>query len=40
MTNKNEWEDFYERNVADPNSTYKIELNEGQYLSDIKELFI
>lgn len=40
MTNKNEWEDFYERNVADPNPTYKIELNEGQYLSDIKEVFI
>ena len=40
MTNEKSWEEFYNNNLFDKNPTYKIELQKGQYLSDIKELFI
>lgn len=40
MTNQESWDDFYNKNINDKNPTYKIELKEGQYLSDIKDLFI
>ena len=40
MANQKYWDEFYEKNVNDKNPTYKIKLNAGQYLSDIKELFI
>lgn len=40
MTNKNAWKTFYHNNSNDTYATYKIELNEGQYLSDIKNIFI
>ena len=40
MTNEKSWEEFYNNNLFDENPTYKIELQKGQYLSDIKEWFI
>ena len=40
MTNQKAWDDFYERNVDDTKATYKIKLKKGQYLSDIKDMFI
>lgn len=40
MTNQKSWNEFYEENINDKNSTYKIKLNSGQYLSDIKGLFV
>ena len=40
MTNKNSWKKFYYQNESDPKPTYKIKLKPGQYLSDIKDLFI
>jgi len=40
MTNKDIWEKFYNENKNDSNPTYKVELKKGQYLSDIKNLFI
>ena len=40
MTNNKNWNEFYEKNLMDPNPTYKIKLNTGEYLSDIKDLFI
>ena len=39
MTNVKDWNFFYSRNKNDTKPTYKIELNEGQYLSDIKNKF-
>lgn len=40
VANENNWVKFYEENSNDPNATYKIELKKGQYLSDIKNLFM
>lgn len=40
MTNKKSWYEFYEKNINDKNPTYKVKLESGQYLSDIKDLFI
>ena len=40
MTNPKNWDEFYEKNINDNNPTYKIKLNSGQYLSDIKDIFI
>lgn len=40
MTNQEHWDEFYDENVNDKNAKYKIELKSGQYLSDIKDLFI
>lgn len=40
MTNKKSWDEFYKKNVEDKNPTYKIELKKGEYLSDIKNIFI
>lgn len=40
MTNKKSWEEFYYQNESDTKPTYKIKLKHGQYLSDIKDLFI
>jgi len=39
MTNDEAWMQFYESNINDLYSKYKIELKEEQYLSNIKELF-
>ena len=39
MTNVKDWNLFYSRNKNDTNPTYKIQLDEGQYLSDIKNKF-
>lgn len=40
MTNKKSWNEFYQQNINDKNPTYKIKLKPGQYLSDIKDLFV
>jgi hypothetical protein len=40
MTNKKEWEQFYISNVSDLSAAYKIELKKGQYLSDIRDMFL
>ena len=40
MTNKKSWDEFYVKNINDNNPTYKIKLKSGQYLSDIKDLFV
>ena len=40
MTNKKSWNEFYQQNINDKNPTYKIKLKSGQYLSDIKDLFM
>ncbi|ORX85464.1 hypothetical protein BCR32DRAFT_241761 [Anaeromyces robustus] len=41
MTNENSWKRFYIENSNDTKPKYKIELKEGQYLSDIiNQLFI
>ena len=40
MTNQEHWDQFYDENVNDKNAKYKIELKSGQYLSDIKDLFL
>ena len=40
MTNQANWDGFYEQNILDKKPTYKIELKSGQYLSDIKDLFL
>ena len=40
MTNKKAWEQFYNDNVNDENPTYKVKLESGQYLSDIKDAFV
>lgn len=40
MASSNMWEKFYYKNVSDNNATYKIELEKGMYLSDIKDMFI
>jgi len=39
MTNKETWKNFYYSNVADKNATYKVELKNKQYLSDIRNMF-
>ena len=39
MTNKNIWNYYYHQNKNDTKPYFKIELNEGQYLSDIKNQF-
>ena len=39
MTNVKDWNLFYSRNKNDTKPTYKIQLDEGQYLSDIKNKF-
>lgn len=40
MTNEKSWYQFYNDNLLDKNPAYKIKLKKGQYLSDIKDLFI
>lgn len=40
MTNQEHWDNFYDENVNDEFAKYKIELKSGQYLSDVKDLFI
>ena len=40
MTNITKWNEFYESNFNDKNPTYKIILKSGQYLSDIKDIFV
>lgn len=40
MTETKEWKRFYEENRNDIRPKYKIELNSGQYLSDIKNIFL
>jgi len=40
MTSENAWNNFYEENEFDNKPKYKIKLKKGQYLSDIKDLFI
>ena len=40
MTNKEIWEEFYNINVNDDKPTYKIKLQKGQYLYDIRNYFI
>jgi len=40
MTNPNNWNEFYEKNINDTKPTYKIKLKSKQYLTDIKDLFI
>ena len=39
MTNEKEWLNFYEKNLNDKAPLYKIKLQSGQYLSDIKDNF-
>ena len=39
MTNVKDWNLFYSRNKNDTKPSYKIQLDEGQYLSDIKNKF-
>lgn len=39
MTNQESWNEFYDKNVNDSNPTFKIKLNAGEYLSDIKNRF-
>ena len=39
MTNIRDWNLFYTQNKNDTKPTYKIELYEGQYLSEIKNKF-
>ena len=39
MTNAKDWNLFYSRNKNDIKPAYKIQLDEGQYLSDIKNKF-
>lgn len=40
MTNERDWIQFYDQNQNDTEAAYKIELQAGQYLSDIKERFV
>lgn len=40
MTDENEWNKFYEEKINDPYPAYKIKLEKGKYLSDIKDMFI
>lgn len=40
MTNDDIWEKFYFDNINDTRATYKIELEKGMYLSDIKDRFV
>lgn len=40
MTDEKTWKEFFYQNESDPKPTYKIKLKSGQYLSDIKDLFI
>lgn len=40
LTSGDSWETTYLWCKNDPNATYKIELKSGQYLSDIKDLFV
>lgn len=40
MTEEKLWKKFYEENRNDIRPKYKIELNSGQYLSDIKSFFL
>ena len=39
MTNENIWNYYYEQNKNDIKPYFKIELNPGEYLSDIKNKF-
>jgi hypothetical protein len=39
MTNKEAWEDFFNRNENDTRPKYKIKLKKEQYISDIKDYF-
>jgi len=39
MTNEKDWTSFYIKNSQDNLPNFKIELKEGQYLSDVKEYF-
>ena len=39
MTNENIWNYYYNENKNDKKPHFKIELNSGQYLSDIKQKF-
>ena len=40
MTNEKAWEDFYNTDEKDNKPKYKIKLQKGQYLSDIKDYFV
>ncbi|MDD3341010.1 MAG: hypothetical protein PHN72_02255 [Bacilli bacterium] len=40
MTNEEAWNQFYLNNEMDQNPSYKVKLKKGQYLSDIKNLFV
>lgn len=40
MTSLENWENFYKTNISDSTPKYKVELKEGQYLSDIKGMFV
>lgn len=40
MTDKIAWNDFYLKNEQDKIARYKIKLNNQEYLSDIKDLFV
>ena len=40
MTETTQWKKFYEENKNDTRPKYKIELSSGQYLSDIKNIFL
>lgn len=40
MTDEKTWKEFFYQNESDSKPTYKIKLKPGQYLSDIKDLFI
>lgn len=40
MTNEDSWKNFYKENNVDSKPKYKIELEKGVYLSEIKDRFI
>lgn len=40
LTETEIWKKSYKKNKTDSNSKYKIELKQGQYLSDFKDYFI
>ena len=39
MTNEKSWKEYYIRNKNDNRPKFKIELNKGEYLSDLKTIF-
>lgn len=40
MTDLDVWNEFYNKNINDSRAKYKIELEKGKYLSDIKDYFV